>query len=82
MSSYSFEQLREDYRLGLLTGMWIPINAVRVLEQLEPPPGDASPEERADHEEVVRSSEELNALIAERSVSALMDARAGDLLAD
>ena len=82
VSSYSFDQLRDDYRLGLLTGMMIPINGVRALDEIEPPPEDASPEDRADHAELVRAGGELIALIAERSVSALMDAAAGDLLAD
>ncbi len=56
------------------------INALRGLDNLVPLPEDATEQMHADYDQMVRRGYELIELIAERSVHALMDARAGELL--
>ncbi len=77
---YSFEQCRDDYRLGLLASLFIPLVGVRGLDDLAPPPPDASEEDHESFRQLVIAAEGLIALMAERNITAIMDANAGELL--
>lgn len=80
VTGYSFEQCLDDYRLGLLASMFIPLIGIRGLEALEPPPPDASEEDHESFRQLVEAAEGLLALMAERSITAAMDANAGEVL--
>lgn len=80
VSNYSLEQCTDDYRLGLLAAMFIPILGTRGLHDLVPPASDAPPADRDAYDQVVAAGEAIVALMSERCISAIMDSRAGDLL--
>ena len=80
MTGYSFEQCVDDYRLGLLASMFIPLIGVRGLEDLDPPPPDASAEDHQAFDDLVVAAEGLILLMAERNITAIMEANAGELL--
>ncbi len=77
VSGYSLEQCWEDYRLGLLASMFIPIVGIKGVDDLAPPPPDASEEDRQAFRDLVSAAEGLIALMAERNITAIMDANAG-----
>lgn len=80
VTGYSFEQCRDDYRLGLLASLFIPLVGVQGVDDLQPPPPDASEEDHQAFRDLVTAAEGLILLMAERNISAVMDANAGELL--
>ena len=80
VTGYSFQQCRDDYRLGLLASMFIPLIGVRGLEDLDPPPPDASAEDHQAFDDLVVAAEGLILLMAERNITAITEANAGELL--
>ena len=77
---YSFAQCRDDYRLGLLASLFIPLVGVRGVDDLAPPAADASAEDHESFRQLVAAAEGLIMLMAERNITAIMDANAGELL--
>ncbi len=80
VQGYSLEQCREDYRLGLLASMFIPLIGARGVNDIAPPPPDASEEDQQAFRDLVTAAEGLIVLMAERNITAIMDANAGELL--
>ena len=80
VTGYSFEQCRDDYRLGLLASMFIPLIGVQGVDTMTPPGPEATEEDRRAYDELLTAAEGLILLMAERNITAIMDANAGDLL--
>ncbi len=78
---YDFDRCRDDYRLGLLIAMFIPVNGVRTIADLrESGGGDLDGEERAAFEQAMESGTALVRVMAERTIAAILDNRAAELL--
>ena len=81
VSGYSREQLYEEYRIGLLAAMMVPINGVRQLVDLQTQENASlDPDQRALFERAMASGELLVRTMTERNVSAILDNKAGELL--
>jgi len=57
-----------------------PLIGIQGAEALEPPPKEASAEDKRALDELLRAAETLMVMLAERNSTAVMDARAGELL--
>ena len=80
VTGYSLEQCRNDYRLGLLVSMFIPLIGVQGVDAVAPPPPDASEEDHQAFRDLITAAEGLIVLMAERNITAIMEANAGELL--
>ena len=80
VTGYSLEQCRVDYRLGLLASMFIPLIGVQGVDAVAPPPPDASAEDHQAFRDLITAAEGLIVLMAERNITAIMEANAGELL--
>ena len=80
VTGYSFEQCRDDYRLGLLASMFIPLIGVQGVDAVQPPPPEASAEDHQAFRDLIEAAEGLIVLMAERNITAIMEAKAGELL--
>ena len=80
VTGYTFEQCRDDYRLGLLASMFIPLIGVQGVDAVQPPPPDASEEDQQAFRDLITAAEGLIVLMAERNITAIMEANAGELL--
>ena len=80
VTGYSFEQCRDDYRIGLLVSMFIPLIGVQGVDAIAPPPPEASEEDHQAFRDLVAAAESLIVLMAERNITAIMEANAGELL--
>lgn len=81
VSGYDFDRCTDDYRIGLLISMFIPVNGVRAIaELLEAGGGDLSEQERAAFEQAMAAGKQLVQVMAERNVAAILDNDAGALL--
>jgi len=78
--NFSEQQLHEDYRLGLLVAVVIPINASKLAKELVPPDENAPELEHQQFRESKVALDALMELIAPRAIQAVMDSRAGDAL--
>lgn len=70
----------EDYKLGLLGALMIPINGAKISKELVPPDESAPEIEHQQFREAEVAMNALIQLIAERSIHAVMDNGAGDVL--
>ena len=81
VNGYTAEQCYEDYRVGLLIGMMVPINGVRQLKDLQ---AQAPVGLDADQQEMfgraMASGDLLMRTMTERNVSAILDNKAGEIL--
>jgi hypothetical protein len=81
VEEYSREQLYEEYRIGLLAAMLVPINGVRQLVDLQGQENAGlDADQRALFERAMASGELLVRTMTERNVSAILDNKAGELL--
>lgn len=60
--------------------MFIPLIGIQGVEAFEPPPKEASAEDKQAFDELLMAAETLIVMMAERNITAVMDARAGELL--
>ena len=81
VEGYSFDQCWEDYLLGLLASMYIPLLGTRFQDVLEPPADDAPAADWEIHRTYVETGEATIRAMGERNISAIMDSGAADLLA-
>ena len=60
--------------------MFIPLIGVQGVDTMTPPGPEATEEDRRAYDELITAAEGLILLMAERNITAIMDANAGDLL--
>jgi hypothetical protein len=80
VSDYSRAQCEPDYRRGLLTAMSIPMLGALRLAGVAEPAADAGAEAWADYRAVVEGMEGLVVEMASRSIAAIEDNGAGELV--
>lgn len=80
VANFSEHQFKEDYKLGLLGALMIPINGAKISKELVPPDESAPEIEHQQFREAEVALNTLMRLMAERSIHAVMDNNAGDVL--
>lgn len=80
VTDFSERQFKEDYKLGLLASLVIPINAAKMAKELIPPDESAPDLAHQQFREGEAAMNALMALMSERSIHAVMDNDAGDIL--